>query len=355
MLTSNQLAEHINASFFAAMTNPQQRIHELERNIYCAKATIFDSLREIENLRHESSDKRLLDADRLETFLENHPGVTLQYSEDGITLLASCQSVCFHTARGEKYGKDINNDIIYFTLPIYNFKLRFTKSGNVSGQALPPNSPWIGKPFHPHAQRSTPASKSFSTMCQGNNRFIDEFSNLVNSGKLDGAGFLDLVRRAVIWLTSVHIGDTYGNSLGKPTRVPEFPAEDGNLFVDIMNGVRDELDVHFLRNARDRLDDYSYNWLKHILWFYAVESRLRSWYGSGDLLGDAVMNDVNVFNEYGYRVFSWVNTGPSSPLCKRADPVLCREKLASWRYASNAQTFGEKFPELFIDMKNKEE
>lgn len=359
------ITEDMNKLLFGSGTSPEHRINTLHNSIKDYKEKIINALHEISLLSNEKNKHRTITGADLAKFYSEHPGTKFYVSEDRVSLIANNQSVYFHTRRGSDNGDDINNDIIYATLPVYNFRLDFLNSGNVEGEAFAPYGNVGKRPLHPHAQYQQASSSKFATMCQGNNRFISEYYDLVVEGKLDAASFLGLMHRASLWLTTVHLGDTYGNSLAKPNHRPDYPEnpEDRKTIIDIMNGQEsyeaipvetdhDEYAVErikrILTDIHSSYEEYEFEWIKHILWMRVCMGRLGNLIPSPGALEDAIAVDTNII----MGTSSVTLTGllrRSFYDRSRSDPILCRKKLASFRYMSG-RTIREQHPDLFINL-----
>lgn len=340
----------MNDALFDVRMNRETRIYNLEEQIRQCRAQIVSSMKELASLKNGSDEEIQLNDYQLQGFFDKHPGVCFDVLDDRVSLLARNQSVYFHTKRGDEYGADINNDVVYITLPIYNFKMSFMKSGNVVGEALNPNCGLVKDCFHPHAQKSSGDQMTFSGMCQGNNHFISEYASLTCDGKLDGASFIRLMHRAVLWLTTVNIGDTYGNVLAQSTdRTTGLGNDDKNLIIRIMNGEAQSESFPLLDRAFHRLASYGSDHVLNILWMQSIMNELDSFFFSVQALECAVQIDAQMLLREERAAFEMLRNVQLESQ-KRADPVRCRVKLASWRSGRTGTSFREAHPELFMDL-----
>lgn len=203
----------VNSRFFPKATI---RENEIEEEIRKIKAELKEKLTTLNSLRSSKQDPGLT-KNSLEAFFKHHPAMRLAFT-DTVSLSSNNQGMCFHTER-EHNRNNINNDIIYVTLPLYGFKMDFLPKGKVKGEAVV--MPIIAEtypdlenlvPGHPHATHVS-SDPVFRGICQGNNDFIVKYAQLSNDNIIKSSDYLEILSRAAIWLETVNLSDMYGTLL----------------------------------------------------------------------------------------------------------------------------------------------
>lgn len=203
----------------------ETRIKTLERNVSDTRNELMRLMRELELARQQPAVTPVSET-ALRDFFKAHPAMTITYDDGKLTLKSVNQSVAFHTRR-DRNAVGRNNDIIYVTLPLYSFKLEFFSDGHVIGCAEKSNTleeVWDGhisiKYGHPHTQHRS-GSRTFDSLCNGNNRFIQDWSYMRSNGVMDGANTMRILSQAAIWMETANISDMYGTELACGPRVPD--------------------------------------------------------------------------------------------------------------------------------------
>lgn len=152
--------------------------------------------------------------------------MNIEYEDGKLILFSENQSVAFHTRR-ERNAVGENNDIIYVTLPLYSFNLVFYPDGKMVGSAEKSGTleeVWEGSGRisygHPHTRHSS-SSRTFASVCTGNNRFIQDWSAMRHGGIMDGNNTLRILSQAAIWMETANISDMYGTYLAHGPHIPE--------------------------------------------------------------------------------------------------------------------------------------
>lgn len=218
-----------NDAIFLSGSN-ENRVAMLERKISDRRLELLKLMRELDLARLAPAVSPVSET-AIRDFFTSHPAMSISYEDGKIILTSENQSVAFHTRRGRNAVGE-NNDVIYVTLPLYSFKLIFHPDGAMEGMAessWPLEEVWPDAVFrygHPHTQHSS-ASRKFSSVCNGNNRFIQDWSSMRHNGVMDGNNTLRILSQAAIWMESANISDMYGTYLAEGPHIRE------NTFGDI--------------------------------------------------------------------------------------------------------------------------
>lgn len=242
----------------------ETRIRALEHDVSETKRELMRLMRDLELTRQQPAITPVSET-ALRDFFNAHPSMNIAYEDGKLTLKSVNQSVAFHTRRGRN-AVGANNDIIYVTLPLYSFKLDFFPDGKVVGSAEKSNTlekVWEGGPSlrygHPHTQHRS-GSRTFGSLCNGNNRFIQDWSYMRSNGIMDGCNVIRILSKAAIWMETVNISDMYGTELACGPRVPE--------------NITDGLDVDGLLHYRTPIADADANLLSILddcgAWIYRM-------------------------------------------------------------------------------------
>ena len=217
----------------------------LQKKVDELKAELVKAIEDLATMP-DAPENRMFTERTLSGFFDKHPAFRLVFDDD-LVLKSLDQSVRFHTSRVN--DKSINEDVIYATLPVYNFSLVFKRDGQIigrsdgmkddalydglSGRAGGGDSRRYG---HPNASMGS-RSATFDHICAGNNRYPSEFRELCNSGQFyDGGELLRILSKTAIWLETANLNDMYGTKMSTDYVVPA-----------------SELDVEFADKLLERL------------------------------------------------------------------------------------------------------
>ena len=212
-ITTSSLSS-FNEIFFP-QNSIEKSIEKAEEDIKLLRHQLFEKMKMLNSLKSSSSTS-VISKNALFNFYNKHPGMHLLYDQNSniLTLKSDKTALNFHTKRGRnKYS--CNDDIIYCTLPIYEYSLQFMPDGNVVGKVSGDHTTG-----HPHVVMQ---GGIFHQICAGNNRFITDYHNICcdNRGK-DGNELMILMEMAAIWLESANLSDMYDTKLcdNKPIVIP---------------------------------------------------------------------------------------------------------------------------------------
>lgn len=343
---------HFNDLVFLSDSN-ETRINTLERNVSETRRELMRLMRELELAKQQPKVAPISET-ALRDFFAAHPAMTISYADGKLTLRSSNQSVAFHTRR-ERNAVGVNNDIIYVTLPLYSFKLDFFSDGSVVGSAEKSDTleeVWDGhcalRYGHPHTQHRS-NSRAFESLCNGNNRFIQDWHYMRDNGIMDGSNTMRILSQAAIWMETANISDMYGTALAEGPHVPE------NIIADIdVNGLfycktplRSEAPT--LRFIFDTYGSVAYRMALWTLWiikrFYSLPeclNRCNSLYQAAMYDAWIILKKPEVFGNM------FASSGAEM---ERVLPIAirCYQELGGYKpnYSSSDRTISQMMPELF--------
>ena len=245
--------DNLNSALFAAHSFEQHRAR-LVSEISELRSKLLSSISALTEFDAQPKGAGFT-PEALKTFFNTYPHATIGY--DGYLQLSSNkQPVFFHTARGSNSRK-VNDDIIYATLPIYGFSMKFSDNGHVSGRAEG-SSFWdaIAEVCgfrdalfgHPHVTLRQHGCGEFAGTCVGNNSFMSDWRTCAANGQKTGGTVLRILTQAMIWLESANLGDMYDTSLVHCTmpNLPEYDAEPLTQFLAYGKEIPEDHELYYV-------------------------------------------------------------------------------------------------------------
>ena len=251
---------------FDDVHDPEQERQSLEHEIRSLQKALLASIRKLRLLENAGGPAQDPVAP-LADFLRRTPAAVLDCNNGSIELLLEKASVSFSVVAADGF--------VYTGMPVYGFRAVLHTTGTVELAATfrtnllddwiySVNSVFSGMSGglwsrdtgrsnigHPHS--SNVRGGVLGGICQGDNRFLEDWSNRcrLHGGKSFGvAGFTPLLDRIVAWLTQVNLSDMYGTPLTPTLRCPL----DDTVEYDVAESVRDAdtlLDAVTSANAGD--------------------------------------------------------------------------------------------------------
>lgn len=331
--------------------NSEMKIRNIEAKIRKARAKVLILMRELEAAKSGPAI-RPIDENALAAFFARHPAMRIEYEDGIISLLSENQCVAFHTRRGSNsVGR--NDDIIYVTLPLYGFRLDFHPDGCVSGSALKSEvlqsvgGKYISVFGHPHATKPRADSSRFKSICNGNNRFIQDWQSIMSAKSLSGPTLLRLLSQAAVWMETVNLSDMYGTYLVENMPCPEVDISvSGALKVYKRLLVEVESVPQFLADIHRSFGSTLYKRCAYSIWLYKAFHYLHRESGSKNALYYALCADILVMK---YENFKDLTSIPYAKDMERTNETAfrCFDELCGYCPRGDQKSMAELYPDIF--------
>lgn len=360
--------------------NTEERQAELQTKINKTMHELIQLQNELNNVKNMVVEP--ISRDMIYSLAKPFPWLSLSVSGDD-TLVATCekQPLFFHgdrSALAEAGASDLakNEEVFYVSGHRYDFEAVLSSNGTISirqagaevlseDDCVSTKSRGIG---HPHSV--VDRYGAFSSVCQGNNRFMGAYRVACEEG-ITAEKLLLILRKLCIWFSSVNLSDMYGTSPCGSIDLPgdlqwlnsrecftlssnllktlQSEKEIYEIFMDVMDecGHLDGRGIlcadAVLRIMRQVYDEYTrsvssvmaykcYMYLYNFLWSLC----LHSWFGSNDTQGcvtrdcliDVLRNDIRI------TLHGDVSEEIIRPLSTSEGPRILASPLALTSYAS---------------------
>ncbi len=340
--------DFVNEELFLA-GNSAERIKDIEKRISDARKKLLELIRELEIAKVKPAIQPI-GSDALENFFTQHPAMRIQIDNGKISLLSANQCVAFHTRRGHNTVAR-NNDIIYVTLPLYGFGLEFHPDGRVSGGAF--KSEIIQKVAgenvrafgHPHATRARRNYLTFESICNGNNRFIQDWQNIMKANSLSGPVLMQLLSQAAIWMETANLSDMYGTFLAENVPTPDVPLQAGEAIGRYMSGDTEGA-PDFLKKIYNKCGLEVFKRCLYSIWLFKQYRQLAGKAGFKNALYEAIKTDLLIMQSEQFPEFAY--TMCAEELWRTDEIALrCLEELRGYCPHSDRKALSELYPEIF--------
>lgn len=216
----NAACENINRMFFTTVST-KQRKEQLVFDLDAARRRVILLQDELDTLE-KMGDVRNLTSSMLEELERLFPWlhVTTCTETNELVIYTVRQPLLFHGNRNVSgtSGNDLvkNREIIYMTLPVYEFEARLQRNGGIRMQQC---SAYVMKNGeerlrkeqvgHPHAINDRQGW--FSSVCQGNNDFMRLYDEGCR-GRMMPETLILVIRKICLWFLEANLSDMYGTS-----------------------------------------------------------------------------------------------------------------------------------------------
>lgn len=326
--------------------NTEERQAELQTKINKTMHELIHLQNELNNVKNMVVEP--MSRDMIYSLAKPFPWLRLVISgNDALVAYCKKQPLFFHgdrSALAEAGASDLakNEEVFYVSGHRYDFEAVLSSNGTISmrqegaevlseGDCVSTKSRGIG---HPHSV--VDSHGAFSSVCQGNNRFMGAYRVACEEG-ITAEKLLLILRKLCIWFSSVNLSDMYGTSPCGSIDLPgalqwlnsrdcftmssnllkilQSEKEIHEIFMDVMDecGHLDGRGIlcadAVLRIIRQIYDEYTrsvssviaykcYVYLYNFLWSMC----LHSWFGSNDTQGcvtrdcliDVIQNDIRI-------------------------------------------------------------
>ena len=216
----NAACATINRMFFTT-DSTEQRKKQLVFDLDAARRRLIHLQNELDTLE-KMGDVRNLTSSMLEELERLFPWlrVTTCTETTELVIHTVTQPLLFHGNRNVSgvSGNDLvkNREIIYMTLPVYEFEARLQRNGGIRMQQC---SAYVvengegrfrrGQVGHPHAINDRQGW--FSSVCQGNNDFMRMYDEGCR-GRMTPEILILVIRKICLWFLEANLSDMYGTS-----------------------------------------------------------------------------------------------------------------------------------------------
>lgn len=349
ILSSGSLYElgEFNRELFLA-DQGTSNIRAIKDKIRAARDNLLNLMRDLEIARARPAIQPV-SLEALESFCATHPAMTIRADNGVISLLSKNQSVAFHTARGRNsHGQ--NNDVIYVTLPLYGFRLDFHPDGKVSGCAMKSEDlqriagEQIHSFGHPHATNSG-SGLSFQSICNGNNRFIQDWHRITKANSLSGPVLMRIMSQAAVWMETANLSDMYGTLLAGGVPGPSFSMS-ANEALRLYQTYSVESAPAFMENIHRFGGEDLYRRCLYSIWLFGKFRALAARMSLKEALYEAIVTDLLVMK---HDSFLGCTLGKFAKELERTNEIAlrCFYELKGFCPGLNGKTMSDLCPELF--------
>lgn len=322
------------------------KVSIIEARINETRQKLLDLMRELEAAKAQPAIQPI-SLEVLEHFFATHPAMRIQIENGIISLISENQCVAFHTLRGRN-NVARNNDIIYVTLPLYGFRLDFHPDGCVSGKAIKSETirEVAGEGVrifgHPHA---TCAGLTFQSICNGNNRFIQDWQDIMHANSLSGPILMRLMSQAAVWMETANLSDMYGTFLAENVPYPNVPLHAYEAFRLYIS--QDAVGApSFLKDIFRLCGINTYKRCLYSIWLFRKYRQLSEKAYFKDALYKAIATDLLVMQSGQFLDF--VRDWFDKELQRTNETAIrCLDELGGYRPRNDNRTMSELYPEIF--------